>query len=154
MSALRWFGITLVAAVIGAVGSSNAPSFYGELAMPAWAPPAWVFAPVWTLLYALMATAAWLVERARGHAARSALTLYVVQLVANALWSWLFFTWRRGDLAFVDIVVLWFLIAATTVAFWRVRTAAGVLLLPYLAWVGFAGALNLVVWRMNLDALG
>jgi tryptophan-rich sensory protein len=78
-----------------------------------------------------------------------ALTLYVVQLVVNALWSWLFFAWHRGALAFADVVVLLVLIAMTIAAFVRVRVLAGVLLVPYLAWVAFATALTWAVWRAN-----
>jgi tryptophan-rich sensory protein len=80
--------------------------------------------------------------------------LFVVQLVANALWSWLFFAWREGALAFVEVLLLWCLVAATTVAFWRVRVLAGALLIPYLAWVSFASALTLSVWRLNPALLG
>ena len=82
------------------------------------------------------------------------LVLFVCQLVLNALWSWLFFGWHRGGVAFADIVVLWLLIAATLVGFWRVRQLAGALLVPYLGWVSFALALNYAVWQLNPQALG
>jgi tryptophan-rich sensory protein len=109
-----------------------------------------VFGPVWSALYLLMAVAAWLVWREHGRRMRGvALALYVVQLVVNALWSWLFFAWHRGALAFVDVVVLLVLIAMTIAAFMRVRVIAGVLLVPYLAWVAFATALTWAVWRAN-----
>lgn len=149
-----WLAVTSVAAGIGAAASVEAASFYRELALPAWAPPGWIFGPVWTALYALMAIAAWLLWRIAGlRAARGALTLFVLQLALNALWSWLFFGWHRGALAFADVVVLWLLVAATIVAFWRRRAMAGALLLPYLLWVSFAAALNLVVWRLNPNLL-
>ena len=146
--------LTFAAAGIGAVASAEAGSFYEQLVLPSWAPPAWVFAPVWTLLYALMAVAAWLVWRAHGvSGARPALTAFSAQLAANALWSWLFFGWRQGALAFGEVLVLWALIIVTVVAFWRLSVAAAVLLLPYLAWVTFASALTLAVWQLNPDSL-
>ena len=105
---------------------------------------------MWTLLYALMALSAWLVWRAHGFAgARKALVLFIVQLAANALWSWLFFVWRRGDLAFAEVLVLWALIVATVVSFQRLDRIAAYLLYPYLAWTTFACALTLAVWRLN-----
>jgi len=152
---LAWIVVTFIAAAIGAAASVQAQSFYAELQRPAWAPPAGVFGPVWTLLYALMAVAAWGVWRVQGFSlARSALTLYLLQLAANALWSWLFFGWHRGAWALVDIVLLWGLIVATLAAFWRIRRWAAALLLPYLLWVSFATALNWSVWQLNPQALG
>lgn len=145
-----WVAITFAAAAVGAVGSSSASAFYAELVRPSWAPPGWLFAPAWTSLYALMALSAWLVWRARGFAgARIALSLFLVQLAANSLWSWLFFAWRQGALAFAEVLLLWCLIAATVGAFWRVSRTAAVLLLPYLAWVTYASALTFEVWRRN-----
>jgi tryptophan-rich sensory protein len=147
--------VTFSAAAVGALASARAGVFYEELIRPEWAPPAWLFAPVWTVLYALMAVAAWLVWRERkAHATRGALSLFAAQLVANALWTWLFFAWRQGALAFVEILGLLVLIVATMIAFWRVRPLAGVLLAPYLAWVSFASALTLAVWRLNPSLLG
>lgn len=152
---LGWMAVTFVAAAIGSVASINAGAFYGDLVRPDWAPPSWVFGPMWTLLYVLMGIAAWLVWRARGlRGARFALSLYVAQLVLNALWSWLFFGWHLGGPAFVDVLALWALILATCVAFWRVSPLAGALLVPYLLWVSYAAALNFAVWQMNPQALG
>lgn len=152
---LGWMAVTFVAAAIGSVASINAGAFYGDLVRPGWAPPSWVFGPMWTLLYVLMGVAAWLVWRARGlRGARFALSLYVSQLVLNALWSWLFFGWHLGGPAFVDVLALWALILATCVAFWRVSPLAGALLVPYLLWVSYAAALNFAVWQMNPQALG
>ncbi len=151
---LLWLSITALAAALGSIASLDAAEFYRQLMRPDWAPSAGVFGPVWTVLYLLMAIAAWLVWRERE--ARNvvpALTLYVVQLAANALWSWLFFAWHRGLLAFADIVLLWLLIVATLVAFWRARRIAGLLLIPYLLWVTFAALLNLRVWQLNLAML-
>jgi tryptophan-rich sensory protein len=101
-----------------------------------------------------MAIAAWLIWREHGfNRARSALGLFIIQLVANALWTWLFFAWRQGELALAEIVLLWCLIAATAVAFWRLDRRAAVLLAPYLAWVTFATALTYATWRLNPQVL-
>ncbi len=150
-----WLVITFVAAAIGGAASVNAGSFYTQLVLPEWAPPSWVFGPVWTVLYVAMGIAAWLIWRADGfRPVRGALTLFLAQLALNALWSWLFFGWHRGALAFADIVLLWVLIIATLIAFWRVRALAGWLLVPYLLWVSFASALNYAVWQLNPQSLG
>jgi tryptophan-rich sensory protein len=142
------------AAFIGATASVRAAEFYAQLAKPAWAPSAGVFGPVWTVLYVLMAIAAWLVVRASGWPrARPAMILYAVQLGFNALWTWLFFRWRLGAVALVEILVLWALVLLTVRTFWRARALAGMLLLPYLAWVAFAAALTYVVWSRNPGAL-
>ncbi|KAG0739896.1 hypothetical protein G6F24_017197 [Rhizopus arrhizus] len=102
----------------------------------------------------MMAVAAWLVWRERGwRGARPALTLYLVQLAGNALWSWLFFGWKLGALAFADILVLIVLVCATILGFLRIQRGAAVLLLPYLAWISFASALNFAVWRANPGVL-
>lgn len=147
---LGWAIVTFLAAALGARASISAADFYASLTLPAWAPPAGVFGPVWTVLYALMALAAWLVWRQGGwRAAAPALALYLLQLALNVLWSWLFFGWKQGALAFADIALLLALIVATIVAFHRVRPAAAWLLLPYLAWVTFASALNYAVWQAN-----
>ncbi len=149
-----WLLLSFAVAALGAIASVNAASYYGSLAQPSWAPPAWVFGPVWSALYLMMGVAAWLVWRRGGWStAPVALWLFVVQLALNALWSWLFFAWHQGALAFVDIVVLWLAIVATMVAFWRQRAWAGVLLLPYLGWVSFAALLCFTVWRLNPQAL-
>ncbi len=142
--------LLLVAAVAG-FGSRFTPGpWYREIAKPSWTPPGWLFGPVWTLLYLLMAAAAWQVWRRRGiGGARAALAVYLVQLVLNALWSWIFFGLHLIGPALVDLAVLWVLIVATCVLFFRASRIAGVLLLPYIAWVGFAGALNLALWILN-----
>lgn len=152
---LAWLVVSFVAAAIGAAASVQAGSFYTQLARPEWAPPPDVFGPVWSVLYLIMGIAAWLVWRVAGfRAARAALALFLVQLAVNALWSWLFFGWHRGALAFADILLLWVLIVATAVAFWRIKPLAGVLLIPYLLWVSFAGMLNYAVWQLNPQVLG
>ncbi len=150
-----WLVVCFAAAGIGSVASINAGPFYLQLLRPDWAPPPGVFGPVWSLLYALMGIAAWLVWRVAGfRAARTALSLFLLQLAVNALWSWLFFYWHRGALAFFNILLLWAMIVVTVIAFWRVRPLAGALLVPYLLWVSFAVALNYAVWQLNPQSLG
>lgn len=147
-----WLLLTFAAGAVGGIASRDASGFYAQLDRPAWAPPASVFGPVWSTLYLLIGIAAWLVWRARDvddGARRRALALFVGQLVLNALWTWLFFGWRMGGAAVAEIALLWLAIAATLAAFWRVRRVAGLLLLPYLAWVSYAAALTVSLWRRN-----
>ena len=152
---IAWLGLCFIASGIGALASIRADSFYGQLVQPSWAPPPSVFGPVWTLLYAMMGVAAWLVWRAGGFRAyREALSLFLVQLAVNTLWSWLFFAWHLGAWAFADIVLLWVLIIGTITSFWRVRPLAAALLIPYFLWVSFAAALNFAVWQLNPQVLG
>lgn len=150
-----WLILTFAAAAVGAVASAQAGTFYLNLVRPEWAPPGWLFAPVWTALYLMMAIAAWLVWRDHGfHRAGGALILFVAQLTVNSLWTWLFFVWHQGALAFAEILLLWALIAATVIAFWRLHVLAATLLLPYLAWVSFASALTYATWQLNPGILG
>lgn len=154
LALLLWVAVCAVAGFLGSIASINAPGFYGSLDRPDWAPPAAVFGPVWSVLYVLMAVAAWLVWRERGWArAGGALGLFLVQLAVNAIWSWLFFAWREGGLAFADIALLVVLLLATLVAFARVKPLAAWLLAPYLAWVLYATALNWSVWQRNPQLL-
>src|SRR6056297_113216 len=146
--------LCFLTAFIGAVASINAPSFYGQLIQPDWAPPPWLFGPVWTTLFIMLAVAAWLVWRRGGLGAqRMPLLLFFAQLAFNGLWSWLFFAWQLGGLAFADIVLLWLLIAATIAAFWRTSPLAGALMVPYIVWVSFAGMLNYTLWQLNPQVL-
>jgi benzodiazapine receptor len=145
---IAWLGITFLAPVVGMDAQPGA--WYAGLNKPAFNPPSWIFGPVWTLLYTLMALAAWMVWRRGGLAAqRIPLTFYGIQLVLNAIWSPVFFTLHRLDLAFVIIVVLWFFIFHTLRAFWRVHRLSGLFFVPYLAWVSFAAVLNFTIWRLN-----
>ena len=147
--------VTAAAAAIGALGSADAASFYTSLQLPAWAPPPKLFGPVWSVLYLLMAIAWWRTWQAPGdEKSGEANAFYLVQLAVNGLWSWAFFHFRWGGAAFVVIVVLWLLIAATIRAFARRDKLAAWLLSPYLAWVSFAAVLNFAVWRLNPAALG
>jgi translocator protein len=150
---MRWFGLLLwllLPLLAGAFGSQFQPgAWYAALDKPSWNPPSWVFGPVWTVLYIMMGVAAWLVWDRYRSAARAALAVFVVQVVFNGLWSYLFFGLQSPALAFAGIVILWSLIVTTLVLFWRARTVAGVLLLPYLAWVSFAAVLNFTIWQLN-----
>lgn len=140
--------VGLVAAFAGPGGSGG---WYAGLAKPSWRPPDWAFGPVWTLLYLLMGIASFLVWR-QGldrNLVRWALVLYLVQLALNFGWSWLFFGLRSPFAGLVDIVLLVAAVGATLWAFARVSSAAGWLLVPYLAWVLFALALNASIWSMN-----
>jgi benzodiazapine receptor len=151
---LAWLGLVFAAAAVGAMASIDAASFYAQLARPTWAPPASAFGPVWSVLYLLMGISAWLVWRETPFKQlNAALLLFVAQLCANALWSWLFFSWRNGALAFAEVLVLLALIVATVIAFWRIRRLAAALMLPYLAWVCLASALTWSVWRNNPNLL-
>lgn len=155
MALIVAFGVTYATAAVGALASVQARAFYAELVRPEWAPPGWLFGPVWSVLYTLMAIAVWLVWRSENwHAVRLAVGLFAAQLLANALWSWLFFAWRLGSAAFVEVLLLWSLILATMVVFWRVNRLAAALLAPYLAWVTFAAALTLSLWQSNPQLLG
>lgn len=131
-------------------GMATAPAlaeWYPALKKPSWTPPGWVFGPVWTLLYPLVAVAGWLAWR-EGKA-RFGPLVFLLQLALNAAWPWLFFAERRPDLALASIAALLVAILATIAAFWRLSRLAAVLLVPYLAWVAFAAALNHAIWRLN-----
>ncbi len=153
----QWFGLFFFLSLcFGAAGLGSlatAPEiggWYQTLTKPTWNPPAWVFGPVWTTLYFLMAIAAWLVWKPAGFKAASLpLVLFGIQLALNIAWSWIFFRYRQPGWAFVDIILLWLAIFATTVAFFRHSRLAGWLMCPYLAWVSFAAVLNHAIWRLN-----
>jgi tryptophan-rich sensory protein len=152
---IGWLLLAFAAASVGIITSVRAASFYAQLSQPAWAPPAWLFGPMWSVLYLLMAVSAWLVWRDQGFGgAGLGLGLFVVQLAANALWSVLFFVLHRGALSVAEIVLLWLLILATILAFWPMNRLAALLLVPYLAWVSVASALTLSLWRGNRAVLG
>ena len=146
-----WIGLCLLGGWGGSVFTARSVGdWYAGLNKPSWTPPSAVFAPVWSALYVMMGVAAWLVWRERGLAgAAMPVALFVAQLALNVAWSAIFFGLRRPGWAFVEIVALWALILATVIAFRRISPTAGYLLLPYLAWVTFAAALNLAIWRAN-----
>jgi tryptophan-rich sensory protein len=124
--------------------------WYADLAKPSWTPPSWLFGPVWTALYGMMAVAVWLVwMRRHDRPAAVPMTVFALQLVLNAAWTPLFFGLHRPGIAFADIVLLWLVLVATVWLFWGRRAIAGLLLVPYLLWVSFAAALNFAIWRLN-----
>ncbi len=146
-----WVGICFGAAFLGSIFTTpSVPTWYTSLAKPSWTPPSWIFGPVWSALYFMMALAAWLVWRRGGLVAASIpIWLFMVQLGLNVLWSILFFGFHMPGIAFGEIVILWFAILATAIAFWRSTPSAGYLLLPYLIWVAFAAVLNFELWQLN-----
>ena len=147
-------GLAGFVAVAGVAASSGAlfkpDDWYETLRKPFWTPPPWVFPVVWTPLYLMIAISGWLAWQAGGLTTLP-FAFYAAQLVFNAAWSGLFFGLRRADLAFVDLILMWFAIVATLMGFAQVSEAAAWLLAPYLLWVTIAGALNLSVWRLNHD---
>jgi benzodiazapine receptor len=148
LGAIGWIVLTFAAAALGARFLPD--EWYRQLNKPTWNPPNSIFAPIWTILYLLMATAAWLVWRRYGiEGALIPLILFVAQLLLNAAWTWLFFGLHRTLGALIDIMVLWMTILATLICFWQLEPLAGILLLPYLVWVSFAALLNGTIWRMN-----
>ena len=146
----------VVGGLSGFATSGGVATWYPTLIKPSFNPPAWVFGPTWTLLYIMMGVAAYLVWR-EGSATpgvQAALTLFVVQIALNGLWSVLFFGMQQPGWALVEILALWLAILATMVLFWRVVPLAGMLLLPYLAWVSFATVLNGALWWLNRSPTG
>jgi tryptophan-rich sensory protein len=135
------------AAATGAIFQPGA--WYRTLAKPSWTPPDWLFPIAWTVLYIAMSVAAWWVALSPSVWAMPALAAWSWQIVMNALWSPVFFGLRRIGAAMVVILFLWLAVATTTFAFWHVERVAGLLMLPYLAWASYAGALNFAIWRMN-----
>jgi tryptophan-rich sensory protein len=154
---IRWLGLILFltlclgAGGLGAIATTpEIAGWYTTIAKPGWTPPDFVFGPVWTALYVLMAIAAWLVWKPAGlRDAAVPLTLFGLQLLLNVGWSWIFFNMHEPGWAFAEIALLWLAIAATTVAFFHRSKIAGWLLVPYLAWASFASALNFSIWRLN-----
>lgn len=143
-----WFLLTYSASATAVFVSTG--GWYSGLAKPTWNPPGWLFGPVWTVLYAMMAVAAWRAWLHGGWAwQKTALRLYLIQWALNALWTPLFFGLNQPGWALAEILVLLAAILATMRAFWRVDRPAGILLLPYAAWVAFATLLNGAIWRLN-----
>jgi len=137
---------------VGALGgfwtSSSVTTWYVTLRKPSWNPPSWVFAPVWTFLYITMGIAAWIVWKHGSFVGLQA-AVFLIQLALNLGWSWLFFFKRSPYWAFIEVMALWVAIAVTNLYFWHVDPLAGLLIVPYLAWVTFASTLNGVVWALN-----
>ncbi len=148
---LGWLALSALAAGMGSyLTSLGMPDWYMGLEQPEWSPPDAVFGPVWTILFILMAVAAWIVwARAGWSKARLALSLYLLQLTLNVGWSAAFFGLRSPALGLIEIILLWLAILATIVAFLRHHRVAPLLLLPYIGWVTFAAALNFAIWELN-----
>jgi translocator protein len=148
---IGWLALCFAVAGVSSFFSAPAiPTWYAGLAKPTLNPPNSIFAPVWTILYALMAVAAWLVWKTRSSTCRrTGLRLFGVQLWFNLLWSWIFFNRHQIGTALIDIVVLWIAIALTIQQFTRMSRTAAWLMAPYLAWVTFATYLNFAIWRLN-----
>lgn len=146
-----FFAICFLAAGLGTIPTApQIADWYDQLAKPTWTPPNWLFGPVWSVLYALMAVSGWLVwQRSDRGEAREPLAWGTVQLGLNVAWSWLFFGLESPLLGLLNILVLWLAIIATVIACWRRSRLAAVLLLPYLVWVTFAAGLNYAIWRLN-----
>ena len=143
-----WIAACFAASAVGAFFMPG--EWYAQLSKPAWNPPNWIFGPVWTALYLMMAVAAWRIWRLGGFGGqRRPLILFFIQLALNAAWSPLFFGLKEPGLAFAEILVLWLAIVLTIAAFRRADRLAAGLLVPYLAWVSFASVLNFTLWRMN-----
>jgi len=148
-----FFWIIITLAVGLAAGMVSRPDvWYDALSKPVWNPPGWIFAPVWILLYVLMGAAAGIIWQRRAFSQSTlALNLYVIQLILNIIWSFIFFGMRNPGFAFAEICLLWLAIIATIFTFWRVYRPAVFLLMPYFLWVSFAAVLNFTIWRMNIS---
>ncbi|MDR7484118.1 MAG: TspO/MBR family protein [Armatimonadota bacterium] len=157
LHAQRWVALGLFVllcygtAALGSMATARSVGdWYAGIRKPAWTPPTWLFGPVWTLVYASMAVAGWLAWKQTGwFGAPAAFMLFALQLVLNAVWSWLFFALRNPGAALVGMGLLWLSILVVLILFWRIAPAAGWLLVPYLGWVTFAAVLNLRIWRLN-----
>ena len=146
-SLLVFFAMTAAAALVGAHFGPG--PWYAALQKPAWTPPNWIFAPVWTALYSAIAVAGWSVWRSKAVSVTKPILLWLLQLILNGLWSWLFFGLHRSDLALFNIIALliticWFIARAKPIS-----AIAAWLFIPYALWVGFATALNYAIWQSN-----
>ena len=155
---IGWCAFVAICFLAAGIGSwfttASVTSWYPTLTKPAGTPPAWVFAPVWSMLYVLMATAAWLIWKQRSAAdVTMALGLFVTQLALNATWSFVFFGLRRPGLALLELLVLLAALVATVATFAPLSRLACWLMVPYVAWVSYATYLNFGIWRLNRGAL-
>lgn len=148
---LALIGWILLCSLAGLFGAQFEPgTWYQLLTKPLWTPPNWIFPIVWPILYILMGIAAWLLWKMKSTTSlRTEFTWFFVQLVLNALWSWIFFGLHLIGTGLAEILLLWISILFTTLLFWKKNRIAGILLLPYLLWVGYASALNFAIWQLN-----
>jgi len=145
-------GVCQLAGFVGSLFTTpSIPTWYAALRKPSFNPPNWIFGPVWTSLFVLMGIAAFIVwnKGLDRKGVKAALLLFIIQLVLNMLWSYLFFTLHSPLYAFVEIIILWLAILLTMVKFFPISRAAGYLLLPYILWVSFAAVLNFTLFRLN-----
>ena len=145
--------ISLSAGFIGSIFTNpNIETWYATIKKPSIAPPDWVFAPVWTILFLLMGIAAYLVWRQgwSNPQVRTAVVIFLIHLIVNILWSAVFFGLRAPMAAFFVIIALWLLILVIIILFANITVTAGILLIPYLLWVSFASVLNFMLWRLNI----
>ena len=151
ISLVVWLGLCLgVGGLGGRWTAPEIPGWYRSLAKPSFNPPSWVFGPVWTMLYVLMACAAWIISGTVASPLRlGALALFLVQLALNLAWSWIFFHRHALGAALVEVALMWLAIGATTLVFSQSSPLAAWLMAPYWAWVSFAALLNVAVWRLN-----
>jgi len=153
MKVLKAIGCIILAEVVGGLGAlftySAIPTWYASLNKPSFSPPNYLFAPVWTFLYALMGLALYLVWESKSKNRMWAYVVFYAQLFLNFLWSFIFFGQKMPGLAFVEIVILWVLILVNIILFWRINKWAGIMLLPYIAWVSFASILNYALYSLN-----
>ena len=145
LTLLVFIALTAAAAIFGAVFQPG--TWYQALAKPDWTPPNWLFGPVWTILYIMIAVAGWLVWREQGLGL--VLGIWALQLVLNGAWSWIMFGQNQIGWALADIALLWIAVVLFAVLAWPVSQVAGLLFVPYLVWVSYAGALNFAIWRLN-----
>ncbi len=145
-----FFAICLGAGGLGSLlGANGIRSWYPQQRKPAGTPPSWVFGPVWTSLYVLMAISAWLVWREYGRGARPALLIFFAQLALNVAWPGIFFGSRMAGIAFFEVVILWLAVVFNIFVFYWLVPVAALLLIPYFLWVSYAGYLNFGIWRLN-----
>jgi len=145
----------IICQAVGFIGSlfttPNIPTWYATLKKPGIAPPNWLFAPVWTTLFVLMGISAYLVWRHgwNNQVVRTALIVFIIQLILNILWSLVFFTLKSPLFGFIVIIILWLLILITLIYFYNISIPAGILLIPYILWVSFASVLNFMLYKLN-----
>lgn len=143
-------GCLIIGAIAGLFTSSSIESWYSKLNKPSFNPPNWIFGPVWTLLYVLMGISVYLVWTSESVSGSSlAITLFLIQLLLNFLWSFLFFYFKNPFIAFIEILLLLVMIIVTTIQFYPISTTAALLFIPYILWVSFATILNFSIWWLN-----
>lgn len=144
-------GWILLCSLAGIFGAQFEPgTWYQLLQKPVWTPPNWIFPVVWPILYILMGIAVWLLWKMKDSSLwQTEFTWFFVQLVLNALWSWIFFGMHMIGTGLAEILLLWISILFTTLLFWKRNRTAGILMIPYLVWVSYASALNFAIWHLN-----